>query len=67
MPYVIYHKRTTKLISDRSDRVDWYGQTYSTAGSAKAGLTRMEKAGKVLKKDYDIAEVNIYEKEIKKC
>lgn len=54
MSYVIYNKETTKTVRARA-----YGKEYyKTESAAKAGLTRLAKAGKIVAEDHAVIESN---------
>lgn len=65
MSYVIYNKETTKIVRVIKTTY-WQDAEYKTEAAAKAGFTRMEKKGKVNRKDYAIAERGYFSENIEK-
>lgn len=62
MSYVIYNKETTVTV-----RAKAYGKEYyETEAAAKAGLTRLAKAGKIVAEDHAVAEVGYFRDNIEK-
>ena len=45
MPYVIYNKETTKILTARARSVGCYIESYKSTSAAKAALTRLDKKG----------------------
>lgn len=62
MAYVIYNTATTRTV-----RAKAYGKEfYDTEAAAKAGLTRLAKAGKIVKEDHAVAELMFFRDNIEK-
>jgi len=76
MPYVIYNKETTKILSAPARSVGCYIERYKSESAAKAALTRLDKKGKLgyqydtetpyVKEDFAIAELGEFNKNIEK-